>query len=281
MPYQWHTNFSNKAANRMLSATGGTRGLIVTASGVANTKGAWTSDATALVRPAEALTINVGNSSAAANHVIDIGYSFTASAAFHKHIVAGDLRLASTKAIAFGAFSITIPVYVPNGATLFARSASSTASATCDVSILCHSTGILGMPGFRSLWPLYTPSSSAGVSIDAGAVANTKGSWTQITSSSAQRAVGLMAMVGPASDVARAAASFLFDIGVGPSGSEVVYIPNLMMSQEAAVDCPLPQSFGPFPCDIPSGSRLAARCQSTTTTAGDRTFDLALYGLVL
>jgi hypothetical protein len=77
--------------------------------------------------------------------------------------------------------------------------------------------------------------------------------------------------------------------------AEVDYI-NVGIGIGAATEHRLPKSWlfvkntnedegGPMPpdpiyCDIPAGSRVSARMQSSTTTAGDRTVDLAVWGWV-
>jgi hypothetical protein len=54
--------------------------------------------------------------------------------------------------------------------------------------------------------------------------------------------------------------NFLLDVGVGPPGSEVVLIPDLLLSGRGG-----PGGVAvPFPVPVPAGTRVAARCQSST-----------------
>src|SRR3990172_7182677 len=85
---------------------------------------------------------------------------------------------------------------------------------------------------------------------------------------------------GPFADVAAAATRWLFDIEVGGAGAEQVLLPNMYSGRGAPYDMPVSMVFGPYPCDVPSGSRLSVNIQSHVTTDGDRDVDVALWGFV-
>jgi len=97
---------------------------------------------------------------------------------------------------------------------------------------------------------------TGGFSTTAGATAHTKGSWVQLTASLSSQASLIGVMV---SGVYTAATdtSTLVDIGIGASGSETVIVPNLAVGGYGGAP-PLIW----VPVRIPSGSRIAARCQS-------------------
>jgi hypothetical protein len=90
--------------------------------------------------------------------------------------------------------------------------------------------------------------------VTAGAAAHTKGSWTELISSTSKKTVGIMVFV----TAQGTGKKFLCDIGVGAVDSEVVLIPNLITYVP---------SFGSqgnqifIPVVIPAGSRITARCQ--------------------
>ncbi len=101
--------------------------------------------------------------------------------------------------------------------------------------------------------------SSTGTTITASGTANTKGSWTQLIASTSKRAVAITVSLAWGMGV-----DMLVDVGTGAAGSEVVLLPNL-----------LHPAAGPrlthfvFMIQIPSGTRVAARCQSPTASATD------------
>lgn len=87
---------------------------------------------------------------------------------------------------------------------------------------------------------------------------NTKGGWQQLSSSTAFPAEGLLVTA----DLGTAGSpQALIDIGIGAASSERVVVPNLAFSSRLGH----PQSIW-LPVAIPSGSRLAARCQCNSTT---------------
>lgn len=105
-------------------------------------------------------------------------------------------------------------------------------------------------------------SASLGTIVTASATANTKGAYTQITASTPTDADWILVslnLVG-ASNIYTAA----IDIAIGPSGSELVVVPNLMTftrSLEAG------NQWYMIPCSIPAGTRIAARCQSSLASS--------------
>lgn len=98
--------------------------------------------------------------------------------------------------------------------------------------------------------------------------ANTKGSWVEIVSSTAFVATGADLMIS----VIDGDRSFLFDIGIGGSGSETVMIPNLPACSRNGREV---TSSVYYPLFIPAGVRLSARCQDSTG-GGNMLFGLCL-----
>ncbi len=102
--------------------------------------------------------------------------------------------------------------------------------------------------------------SSTATTITASGTANVMGSWTQLIASTSKRAVAIIISLAWGSGV-----DMLVDIGTGGSGSEVVLLPYLLHAGN-----------GPrlthytFMIEIPSGTRIAARCQSPTASATDK-----------
>jgi hypothetical protein len=116
-------------------------------------------------------------------------------------------------------------------------------------------------------WPLLETSrvrtvgtsGSTGTTVTASASANTKGSWAQISAATPCAADAIIVSLINVTN----AVDMLIDLGIGGAGSETVIVANLTAS------C---GSSGPgtngvpllLPIALSDGTRLAARCQSTT-----------------
>lgn len=112
-----------------------------------------------------------------------------------------------------------------------------------------------------------TSSSSVGeygTSITADATtAHVKGAFTQLISSVARPAYGVMIALGNVGTTASTNTRMLVDIALGPSSSEIVIIPNLIAGQAAASasSSGSPHNYF-FPIHIPAGVRVSARCST-------------------
>lgn len=115
-------------------------------------------------------------------------------------------------------------------------------------------------------WPIGDARSIPGwlsVAITAHASANTKGSWAELTAGLDYDVYGLYLPMTHAAITSNR--SFLFDIGIGGSGSEVVLVPNIYHAQYNSGGAVwMPGMAGFFPCFIPKGTRIAFRCQCST-----------------
>jgi len=116
---------------------------------------------------------------------------------------------------------------------------------------------------------------AVGTDLDPGTTANTKGSYTELIASTGIDANQLHVHVG-VSEIGTISPSgdHLIDFAVGPVDSEVIIIPDLYHDHPSSED-----GVSQFLLDvdnIPSGSRISARCQSTYTTESDRIIDVAI-----
>ena len=118
---------------------------------------------------------------------------------------------------------------------------------------------------------------SAGTTIDPGGSTDTKGSWTEVVSSTTNDIRWLIMALSHAANPTAAQARWLFDIAVGAGGSEKAIMENVQVT--ATWDESLIGSSISFPISIPAGSRLAVRSQSNIGNATDRLLDVVLYGI--
>lgn len=101
-------------------------------------------------------------------------------------------------------------------------------------------------------------SSSAGTTVTANAAANTEGSYAQLIASTAFDARWVLVYL----DDQSAQADYLVDLAVGAAASEQIVAADLLASA-GQTNAAMPHPYL-LPLWIPAGSRLAARCQSST-----------------
>jgi hypothetical protein len=257
--------------------TGTSTGTTLTAAASVDTKGSWTALGAATGFAYEGITVHLANNNGTNGYLVDIGID---DGSGNNFVLVPDLSFQCNQASEHN-LALFIPVHIPAGSLMEARVACSAASGTLNCLVVGHSANPGGFPGYSRVERLFTPATSRGPAIEPGGTINTKGAWTQMVASTAVDIAGLFGVVGFNGDRSRAAAAgMLLDIGIGAASSEFVLVPNLALEWEATWDGPNDVFFSPVPAEVPSGTRVAARGQCSLNTAGDRTVDLALYGLV-
>lgn len=102
-----------------------------------------------------------------------------------------------------------------------------------------------------------TPASTTGTTVTANASPHTKGNYAQITAATTYPVVGMWIDIPPTS----ATNDYLLDIAIGGAGSEQVIIANIHIPSTHGGTA---QGFqAAFPCEIPAGTRVSARIQSS------------------
>lgn len=253
--------------------SGTSTGTVITASASTNTKGSYT-QLTAST-PIEAagfwLQVTTGVTAViATNMLLDIAIG-TAG----EEVLISNLMFAKGSVTWMGG-AVYVPVHIPQGSRIAARLQGSVASSTCAVSLLLIPPGPLFPEGFGACDTMGADTAtSTGVLITPSGTANTKGSYAEITASTA-RAYGALIAACIGGAFSKTACNETFDIAVG-AATEAIIVPDVGFSMEGNNDMVLPFFFGPFPVDIPAGSRIAVRAQSSITAAA-RVFDVVLYG---
>lgn len=107
---------------------------------------------------------------------------------------------------------------------------------------------------------------------------NTKGSWVQLVASSAIDACWIVvACDGEYTYDASGNPTFGIDIGIGPSGSEQVIIANLTNTGFSTAVTQCSDVRWAFPCQIASGTRIAARMASSNSSADELAIQVTLF----
>lgn len=179
-------------------------------------------------------------------------------------------------------YSYFFPIFIAKGTRLSARAAA-TAAITLRLNVYLLQ-GSFGVSPFSQVTAYgAVVGSSRGTDIDPGAVAHTKPALpaTQLVAATTAPIRLMTVAVGQAGDFARvAAADALFDINRGASSAEYPVLDNILIHAGTSKD-----SFGPgvpvsnVPVYVPVGERLSARGQCSNTTAGDRAWDVIVYGV--
>lgn len=249
--------------------TSNSRGTALTTPGAANSKGAWL-QLIASSQAASRILISA-ESSGLADCLVDIGVGGSGS----EQVIIPDL-LFSGRSELFNGFGFDISI--PAGTRISARYQVHNVSFTLyTVVMLLNGHFLSGSPHNKVI--AYGPdtSDSGGLAVDPGGTANTKGSYSELTSSSTRRIRKLHIALGNRANNVRSFANFLLDIAIGAASSEQVIIADipLLGTQNELIASNIGTSFS---VDIPAGTRIAARCQCSITDATDRVLDLAIYG---
>lgn len=176
------------------------------------------------------------------------------------------------------------PLCIKAGTRIAARASSNNASDGANIKMTCFDDTALSA-GFGSGVDTYgfSSGSNQGVLIDPGGTANTKGSYSQITSSLTNDIAGFFLGIDDQSNTgggSSAGNGTLFDIAIGASGSEKIIVPNLCLLRIlGGTTIHIPDGFPYIPMPIKAGTRVAARAQCATTISPDRQFGITLYGV--
>jgi hypothetical protein len=252
------------------------RGITITAGGTANTKGTWTALATSTVQACDCLTVITQRSgTAGVDFLIDIGVGTAGS-----EVVVASNIISTGPGSGGSVFGVdcVLPINIPAASRLSARCQATTLSA--QTRVICLTAELGGVASAeRGVCTTYgtNTADSGATSIDPGGTANTKGAWTQITSSLTHAASALVLGFGNQINTARTDCTWLVDVGVGTAGSEVVVIADMLLQAAASTDALSPSFSPPFPISIPGGTAVSVRAQCSITDATDRLFDVALY----
>lgn len=166
-----------------------------------------------------------------------------------------------------------------------------------DVMITCQSTAtgarslkvlmnnmMYGQQGYQDISLKFcttfgaTEASTAGTSLDPGAVQHTKGSWVQLSASTPQTMAGFTLGFGAQGNTSRPDGRWLVDLAYGAEGDELPVINNVIVTSNGTTGMISPQMTPWIPVTVPKGSRLVARCSSSHTSSPNRLIDIIAYG---
>lgn len=170
------------------------------------------------------------------------------------------------------------PIKIPQGSRISARCQSDTA-ATDGVRLYVQ----LVSPTFSSprgygkcVSHGFDKVNTNGTAIDPGSVGSTKGSYVELATTS-DGYNGFIISIGANQNDAQGNGTWYFDIAIGSAGNEEVIVPDIFHlggSNEMVFSGALFYNI-----NVPSGTRISARCQSSQTNSVDRVKTIVFHGV--
>lgn len=267
------------------SAISASKGPTVTANTVTNTKGAWTQLIASTAQVGSGLIIHLCAMNATATVptvlLVDIGFGAAAS----EVVVIPNLACGLAGYATYNGSGVTsyfFPITIPASTRIAARYQGVLTSNLlyCSVDVIAGGTGMLNGSGTVEAWGPDTSTSKL-IELDAGGVANTKGSYLQLIASTARKASEItIVLANPDNDSTgsdQVAKNFSVDIAIGAAASEIIIVPDLPAVRGWSMY--FGQTTFRLPITVPAGTRISARCSATTIVATPRrSIAVAAYG---
>lgn len=261
-----------------------TTGTQVLANATANTLGSWVQIIASTAADCCMLGIHIsGFSSNGPNGAVDIGIGAAAS----EVIILQQLMVSYFDANGAADALFLIPVNIPAGTRIAARCQVDHASDGVWVDLTLFDGAFTQVDGFAGVDSIgFVAGTTVGTQLDPGAVANTKGAYAQLTASTSRDYAGLFFVfdgLGQITGTIHNTDNFAIDVAIGGAGSEQIIIPNIGTQKvyEGTLNevgfIPMLTHIKWIP--IPSGTRIAARCQCSTNTATERLMGITAYGI--
>lgn len=227
--------------------------LLTSHASSANTKGSYTQLIASTARATEGMILQIRGFNTE-RFLIDIAIGAAAS----EIVVVPNLACAVVSNSCNLAY---IPLAIASGVRVAARVQSNALSNQIQLQLFL----IHGLPGLhRATTYGADTANSRGTLATASASLNTKGNYAELTASTTNPIKILYVCSSPGTTTA---GSVLCDIAVGAAGSERVIISNLYIRHATANRTnDIGGAVGPFPVDIPAGTRLSACIQSNVAS---------------
>lgn len=262
------------------AVTGASTGPILNTGSSSFTKGTWTQISASLTQDATWMMFYIQTlNSSGSNYAVDIGVGASGS----EVAVVSNLFFSGQTA---GSVRYFFPLNIPAGTRLSARAAGNGAAngaLSTGINIFSDAFQSAGCGSSIDTYGLNS-ATLLGTAVDPGGTANTKGVYSQLVASTFGDIGGIFATFDQQNTASGTAslAYYLIDIAVGASGSETVIVPNIPMSVFIGGTITQFGGYLPYiPVQIPAGSRISVRAQSSDNTSPDRVIGCTLFGVRL
>jgi hypothetical protein len=258
--------------------------VTATGHGTLLTFGSYTEITSSTTRDYDGIILNANflfpKSTPPANCEITIDVAIGASGS--EQIICDSLRLPQTLSdiSVWVDISPYLPISVPRDSRIALRANGGPSVVPSGYGPFATVMGISGAPLFNKGFKYAESmgiSSNFGTVIPSTGYVGEYGAWTEIIASSLHNYAALMVAIG--GNKGQLLESTLLDIGYGVSGSEQQLFQAICSSSTNGINGIV--YFGPYPVNMPAGTRFAARVcgfQNTTPINGEP--DVALYGFV-
>jgi hypothetical protein len=246
------------SAVALTSTTGTTTNTVaVVASATPHTKGSWTTLGGVTAAPFDRIQIWIKDLSFAngtdTGTLLDIGFGGSGSEVVQiENLPIGQWAAGTMH---------TLPLRVPAGTQISARSQSAVASKSVAIAVL--GVGFTGYEETASTTACVTyganTATSNGTALAAPASQNTKGAWTEIGTLTRQ---SRLLSLAPA-DTSFSNTQMLFDIGHGAASSEVALVSDIAAVNGTGED--IRHILQPWPASLPTGTRIVGRLQKNNS----------------
>ncbi len=179
-----------------------------------------------------------------------------------------------------------LPTAIPKGSRISARSQVNHASDGLFIDVVLYDGAFTEVEGYAGVDSIgFVAATTLGTSVDPGAVASTKGAYSQLVASTARDYAGLYVAfdcLGQTAGTLTNTDAGQVWIAVGAAGSENDIISGLNFLKFYYATSALgiqPPVLGPFMVPIPSGTRIAAAAEIGTSTVTERLVGVTCYGI--
>lgn len=274
MSFAWPL-FQGAFAAEALSVDTATSSLATLTAGIAPADGAWVELTPSTPFGSQAVMVQIGGVTDGGQNsiLVDIGVGPGGS----EIVIIPNLLLYHRRNSVPIGVSFTANLYIPPSVRVAARAKANDATDV-EVGVTLFSGSFLSGPWAQGCITIGANTANGlGTLIDPGAVANTKGAWSELTPSLTRQLNQPSVFIGGSLSGGLALESWLVDVGIGAGGSERVIIPDLYVQSGGTSDDFSPKLFS-MPVTIPEGVRVAARAQSTETNGADRVIAMTITG---
>ena len=257
-------------------ASNSTYGVIITAPGATNTKGAYAEVVASTAGAATGMVVVISTGGNDSDGLFDIA---TGAASSEVDIVSNQfIRHQNSNTNQSHVFYYPVAIAAGTRVAMRRQATSTTASMTASIYLL-NETQSKRLDTCTAVTYGAATGDSGGTSVDPGGTASTKGSYSQITATTSADIHFVTVMVGHAdNNNALTSCYWSIDIATGAAASESIVIADIRTQVHTGSRINSAHFFGPFPVYITSGTRLAARAQCSTNDATGRLIDVIVTG---
>ncbi len=171
--------------------------------------------------------------------------------------------------------SYLLPIHIPAGSRLSCKNNDGNSS---DVAVRLFDGSFTHTEGYAGAEAVGYVTNDKGTALTPPGSADTKSSYIQLVASTSRDYAGFLVQFDDQAASSFAGEQFHVDIAIGGAGSEQIIIGDIQVHTNSAQGKAFRRIYGPYMIPIPSGTRIAARIQSSSSAVNPPGLTLqALY----